>query len=92
MCPQGICPTTCLDKFFPEFVADATAMERLFVASDLDWTIVRPPQLTDKPCTGTYRVREGQLARFGFHISRADVADCFQVEGRAGEAAPRDLG
>jgi len=62
--------------FFPSVVADASAMERIFMHSDLDWTIVRPPQLTDDPCTGRYRVREGHLPRFGFKISRADVADC----------------
>lgn len=43
--------------------------------SSLDWTIVRPPQLTDKLFTGTYRVRENHLPYFGFTISRADVAD-----------------
>jgi putative NADH-flavin reductase len=63
--------------FFPGVVMDAAAMERTFVGSGLDWTIVRPPQLTDKPRTGRYRVREGHLPRFGFNISRADVADCF---------------
>jgi putative NADH-flavin reductase len=51
-------------------------MERVFQDSALDWTIVRPPQLTDKARTGKYRVREGHLPRFGFKISRADVADC----------------
>jgi putative NADH-flavin reductase len=61
--------------FFPQIVADASAMERLFAESGLDWTIVRPPELTDKPYRGKYRVREGQLPRFGFKISRADVAN-----------------
>lgn len=61
--------------FFPRTVADASAMERVFAESELDWTMVRPPELTDKPYTGTYRVREGHLPRFGFKISRADVAD-----------------
>ncbi len=61
--------------FFPAIVADASAMERIFEESDLDWTMVRPPELTDKPYTGKYRVREGHLPRFGFKISRADVAD-----------------
>ena len=51
-------------------------MERVFQESVLNWTMVRPPQLTDKPYTGNYRVREGHLPRFGFNISRADVADC----------------
>src|SRR6266404_9856227 len=60
---------------FPGIVADASAMERVFGESDLDWTMVRPPGLTDKPYTGKYRVREGHLPRFGFKVSRADVAD-----------------
>ncbi len=60
---------------FPRTVADASAMERVFAESELDWTMVRPPELTDKPYTGTYRVRYGHLPRFGFKISRSDVAD-----------------
>jgi putative NADH-flavin reductase len=60
---------------FPGVVADAAAMERIFAESDLDWTMVRPPQLTDNPFTGRYRMREGHLPHFGFKISRADVAD-----------------
>jgi putative NADH-flavin reductase len=60
---------------FPTVVADASAMERVFADSGLDWTMVRPPELTDKPYTGKYRVREGHLPLFGFKISRADVAD-----------------
>lgn len=60
---------------FGHHVADASAMEEIVKKSGLDWTIVRPPQLTDKRRTGTYRVREGHSPRFGFTISRADVAD-----------------
>jgi len=51
---------------FPGIVADSSAMEDVFTRSGLDWTIVRPPQLTDKPYAGNYRVREGHLPRFGF--------------------------
>lgn len=61
--------------FFPTVVADSSAMEQIFRESELEWTFVRPPQLTDKPYTGAYRVRESHLPRFGFSISRADVAD-----------------
>jgi putative NADH-flavin reductase len=61
--------------FFPKIVADASAMERVFEESGLDWTMVRAPELTDEPYTGKYRVREGHLPRFGFRVSRADVAD-----------------
>jgi putative NADH-flavin reductase len=60
---------------FPHHVADAAAMEEILMKSGLDWTILRPPQFTDKRRTGKYRVREGHLPRFGFTISRADVAD-----------------
>ena len=63
--------------FFSGVVTDASGMERTFIESGLDWTIVRPPQLTDKPLTGKYRVRTGHLPRFGFNISRADVAHSF---------------
>jgi putative NADH-flavin reductase len=71
--------------FFPGVVVDAAGMEQIFAESGVDWTIVRPPQLTDKPLTGKYRVRTGHLPRFGFKISRADVAHCFlrTVEDRA---------
>ncbi|BDI32949.1 NmrA family transcriptional regulator [Capsulimonas corticalis] len=62
--------------FFPGVVADATAMEEIFGKSELDWTIVRPPQLTDTAFTGKYRVRTGYLPFAGFKISRADVANC----------------
>ena len=61
--------------FFPVTVADANAMEEIIGTSGLDWTIVRPPQLTDKPRSGKYRIKEGHLPRFGFAVSRADVAD-----------------
>jgi len=60
---------------FSPVVADSSAMERVFCESELDWTFVRPPQLTDKPYTGRYRVRERHRPRFGFSVSRADVAD-----------------
>jgi putative NADH-flavin reductase len=60
---------------FPRTVADASAMERIFAEIDLDWTMVRPPELTDKPHSGKYRLQEGHLPRFGLKVSRADVAD-----------------
>jgi putative NADH-flavin reductase len=54
--------------------ADLAMMEDILRDSGLDWTIVRPPQLTDKPLTGTYRTAYGQNLRRGFSIARADVA------------------
>jgi putative NADH-flavin reductase len=61
--------------FFPTVVADAEEMEATLRRSGLDITIVRPPQLTDHPHTGRFRVREEHLPGFGFKIPRADVAD-----------------
>lgn len=63
--------------FFPRVVVDASAMEQVLRDSGLDWTIVRPPELTDGPFTGRYRVREGHLPRLGIRISRANVGDFF---------------
>jgi len=60
--------------FFPGIVADASEMETIVQKSGLDWTLVRPPRLTDKLRRDRYRVVEGHLPGFGFTISRADVA------------------
>jgi uncharacterized protein YbjT (DUF2867 family) len=49
-------------------------LEDILRHSDLDWTAVRPPRLTDKPLTGTYRTAHGRNLRRGLAISRADVA------------------
>jgi putative NADH-flavin reductase len=54
--------------------ADVARMEDVLRDSGLDWTIVRPPRLTDKPLTGTYRTATGQNLRRGITVSRADVA------------------
>jgi len=54
--------------------ADLARMEDVLRDSALDWTVVRPPRLTDKPVTGTYRTAYEQNLRRGFFISRADVA------------------
>jgi putative NADH-flavin reductase len=54
--------------------ADLAEMEDVLRDSGLDWTVVRPPRLTDKPATGRYRTAVGQNIRGGALISRADVA------------------
>jgi putative NADH-flavin reductase len=63
-----------LSVFFGEMYADMTRMEQLLRDSDLDFTIMRPPQLTNKRATGTYRTAiNGQLPR-ARKISRGDLA------------------
>ncbi|MFB7948200.1 NAD(P)-dependent oxidoreductase [Kitasatospora phosalacinea] len=56
--------------------ADLARMEDVVLASGLDWTVVRPPRLTDGPLTSDYRVAYGQNLRGGSKVSRADVAHC----------------
>ena len=55
--------------------ADMARMEEQIRASGLDWTIVRPPRLTDKAATGRYRTAFNLSVRRGYTISRADLAD-----------------
>jgi putative NADH-flavin reductase len=59
---------------FGKVYADLALMEDVLASSDLDWTVVRPPQITDKPLTGTYRTAYGQNVRGGWTVPRADVA------------------
>jgi putative NADH-flavin reductase len=44
-------------------------------ATNLDWTMVMPPMLTNAPARGVYRIDGKTLPRNGSRISRADVAD-----------------
>ena len=55
--------------------ADLAQMEDILGRSGLDWTVIRPPQLTGKPLTGTYRTAYGQNLKGGLSVPRADVAD-----------------
>lgn len=56
---------------------DSAEMERLVKASELDWTIARPPRLTNGPLTGRYGIADDHLpAGVGMAptVRRADVA------------------
>ncbi|GAA0960731.1 NAD(P)-dependent oxidoreductase [Virgisporangium aurantiacum] len=61
-------------RVFRDHYTDLARMEDVIRDSGLDWTIVRPPQLTDKPLTGVYRTAYERNLRRGLKISRADVA------------------
>lgn len=57
-------------------VADHEVKEQIVKNSNLDWTIVRPPRLTNGNQTGNYRSGETIEQRsFILTISRADLAD-----------------
>ena len=60
---------------FGKVYDDLARMEDVLRDSGLDWTILRPPQLTGKPLTGRYRTARGRNVRGGRSIPRADVAD-----------------
>jgi putative NADH-flavin reductase len=63
-----------LSVFFGEMYADMTRMEQLLRDSDLDFTIMRPPQLTNKRATVRYRTAINQHLSRARKISRADLA------------------
>jgi putative NADH-flavin reductase len=52
---------------------DCAAMEGIVRSSQLDWSIVRPPRLTNGEITRHYMIESGHLPRGGRPVSRADV-------------------
>jgi putative NADH-flavin reductase len=53
---------------------DMRRMEQILAASDADWTVFRPPRLTNGPLTGKARTAVGQFLPRSRVVSRADVA------------------
>lgn len=64
-----------LGRFLRNAFEDMIAAERIVNASDLDWTIVRPPRLLNGPHTGVIAARTDGNVRGSYTINRADVAD-----------------
>lgn len=60
---------------FHQVGMDKAAAEEYLRASDLDWTVVYPPSLTDGRRTGSYRSGEELDLKGVPKIARADVAD-----------------
>lgn len=54
---------------------DLVRMEAIVNASSVNWTIVRPPRLTDKARTGQYKIAVNKHLPNGLMLSRADTAD-----------------
>jgi hypothetical protein len=54
---------------------DSARMEHILESSGLDWTVVRPPRLTEGPLTGKYVAVDGRMPRDSRRsMSRADLA------------------
>ncbi len=59
-------------------------MESLVAKSDIDWTIIRPPRLTNGERTGEVRVERGnELSSGPYSISRADLASILLDEAES---------
>jgi uncharacterized protein YbjT (DUF2867 family) len=71
---------------------DSAEMERAVMSSDLDWTIVRPPRLTNGRRSEHYAVDDDRLPAGGRAISRADVAHFLLGEVEHGEHVRRIVG
>lgn len=65
-----------LGNLLKHTIADKRRMEEVVRASGLEWTIVRPPMLTNGPRTGAYRSAIDRNVRGAMRASRADLADC----------------
>jgi putative NADH-flavin reductase len=64
-----------LGLFFGDSYADMRKMETVLADSQVDWTLFRPPRLTNGPHTGRYRTAVGARLPRARSISRADLAD-----------------
>lgn len=78
-----------LARSAPDLLADRQNQERVVQDSGLDWTIVRPPRLTDGP-RGSVQVGEGLRVGMMASVSRAALArwlvDVALEDGLVGEA------
>jgi len=66
--------TRLLQRLLRYMYADQREMEQLVKAAGIEYTIIRPPRLTNKPATGHYRVGINNFLKNSLSISRADVA------------------
>jgi putative NADH-flavin reductase len=60
---------------FKHGYTDMLHMEIIVKASSMDWTILRPPRLTNGQRNGRYKVAVNQQLANGWLLSRADLAD-----------------
>ena len=67
--------------------ADAAAMERHIATSDLDWTVVRLPLLTNRPARGRFRTSRELLTAGPYQLTRADAAAVLLDVAEAGTLA-----
>ncbi|MET0402946.1 MAG: SDR family oxidoreductase [Cystobacter sp.] len=64
---------------------DKNRAEEIITATTLDWTLVRPPRLTDEPKTGRYQTKPSQGGGGFAKVSRADLATFMIDEAEKGQ-------
>jgi putative NADH-flavin reductase len=65
-----------IKRILDPYYVDMKQMEDMYFKSGLDFTLVRPPLILDKPLTGIYRVQADGLGIVtrGYRLARADLA------------------
>ena len=67
--------TKLLQRILKKPYADVLCMEQLLKETKLDWTVVRPPRLTNGRLKGKYRFAVNEWLPHCTNISRADLAN-----------------
>jgi putative NADH-flavin reductase len=86
---DGFLPVLLGGTIFRNVVRDTEAMEKEIMLDGLDWTVVRPPRLTDGSDLKC-RIEDGRSPKGGFIVSRAAVAQ-FMVEEVAANRHVRQI-
>ena len=63
-----------MQKILKNSYDDIRTMEAMLKNSNVDFTIVRPPRLTDQKATGNYRFAINDYLQKSFSITRHDLA------------------
>jgi putative NADH-flavin reductase len=65
-----------LQRIFKYMYADMLLMEEILSKSDLNWTVIRAPRLTNGRRKGAYRIALNNSLHVLSTLSRADLAEC----------------
>jgi len=79
-----------IQPIFKYAYEDMALMEEILRKSGLDWTVVRPPRLTNGQKTGAYRTAINKHLLKAQGITRADLAD-YMIESVLDEASFRSI-
>jgi putative NADH-flavin reductase len=79
----GLVGNVLKSTLFRNLIPDMTDMESEIKQSGVDWTIVRPPRLTNGRATNAYRVADEALPKGGAIVSREDVAEFMIAEAES---------